>query len=166
MFDIIKDALKVLKSSWLTFYIIPILIAGSVFVYIWKVDEDMNLINGVIDPIGIFAAFMFSLIFIIVEHFLLRKEKYTTDNDEDIRALSGYRVFAKDAVAMTSFSIFLAGWIIILQLLMSQFLDKKVIVDAVLNSVFSFFLVQYAVLIVIITKEMYAMLTEDLESKK
>ena len=67
--------------------------------------------------------------------------------------------------AMTSFSIFLAGLIIILQLLMSQFLDKKVIVDAVLNSVFSFFLVQYAVLIVIITKEMYAMLTEDLESK-
>lgn len=165
MFDIIKDALKVLKSSRLSFYFLPILISGGVFLYIWKVDADLNLINGVIDPIGIFAAFMFSLTFIIVEHFLLRKDRYSTENEEDIRAVSGYRVFAKDAVAMTAFSIFLAGLIIVLQLLMSQFLDKKVIVDAILNSIFSFFLVQYAVLIVIITKEMYAMLTEDLESK-
>lgn len=166
MRTIIKDALAILRQHFILFFILPLFIACGIFVYILKCQNQFSIINGAIESIGIFAAFMFTLIFVVVENFLKRKEKFNTNNDEDKRYLEVYRSFTQVSVALITFSILLAGLIIILQILFSQINTSNLIVRATVNASFSYFLVQYAVLIVLITKEMYAMLTEDIESKQ
>ena len=165
MRDIIKDAMSVLLKSCFSFFVIPFLSACGIFVYIWKFQNDFNIIEGAIDPIGIFAAFMFTLIFIVVEHFLKRKETYGTSNEEDRRYIEHYRSFTRSSVALITFSILLAGGIIVFQIVFSQIRISEVILKAAINAIFSFCLVQYAVLVLLIIKEMYAMLTDDIESK-
>lgn len=165
MRDIIKDAMTVLLKTWFVFFVIPFLSACGIFVYIWKFQNNFSVIEDAIDPIGIFAAFMFTLIFIVVEHFLKRKEAYSTLNEEDRRYIDNYRRFTRSSVALITFSILLAGGIIVLQIVFSQISISSVILNAAINAIFSFCLVQYAVMVLLIIKEMYAMLTEDIESK-
>ena len=160
MRDIIKDAMTVLLKTWFVFFVIPFLSACGIFVYIWKFQNNFSVIEDAIDPIG-----MFTLIFIVVEHFLKRKEAYSTLNEEDRRYIDNYRSFTRSSVALITFSILLAGGIIVLQIVFSQISISSVILNAAINAIFSFCLVQYAVMVLLIIKEMYAMLTEDIESK-
>ena len=164
MKDIIKDALVALKSSWLWFYLFPAILALGTFLCLRYTDVSFNLYGGIIETIGIFAAFMFTLVFIIVEHFVKRKEAKPALNEDEKNYISRYRKFAQKSVAMISFSILLAGWVIFLQIIFSQVVSDCKIVSSITNSVFSFFLAQYFVLILLIVGEMYAMLTEDIES--
>lgn len=165
MREIIRDALSALRSSWLMFYFVPALLAIGVFIYLLLTGAEINLFNGIIETISIFAAFMFTLIFVIVDHFVKRKEVKISGNDEDKNYINRYRVFARDSVAMISFSIILAGVIIILQIIFPQIKSDSILVKASINFVLVFLLAQYAVLILLIIKEMYAMLTDDIESK-
>lgn len=165
MKDIIKDALCSLNKNWIGFYLIPLVLSLFIGVYTLEVNASFAITIDIIGPIGIFSALMFSVIFIVVEHFLKRKETRTSDKEEDIRYIENYRDFARNVVAMISFSIFLAGWIVVLSFVLprihigvSWFVPLK-------NAVYTFFIIQYVALIILVVKEMYAMLTDDIESK-
>ena len=164
MRDILKDALLTLKSSWFAFYMLPGMVAVGVFFYQWFYKTDFNLYDGIIETIGIFAAFMFTLIFVIVEHFIKRKETRKSQNEEDKNYIAKYRQFARDAVAMISFSILLAGGIILFQIIIPNIEIKCAFANYIANSIMAFFLFQYLILILLIIREMYAMLTDDIES--
>ena len=75
MFEIIKRALLSLRESCGLFYVVPAILSIGLGAYTSFVDKYINLFGDVVGPIGIFSALMFSVIFIVVEHFL--KEKWT-----------------------------------------------------------------------------------------
>jgi len=134
MFEIIKKALSKLKESLWLFYLLPGVLALAIGTYTYFFDKSLNLFGDVVGPIGIFSALMFSVIFIVVEHFLKRKEDYSSDNDEDVRYLRNYQDFTKDTVALISFSIFLAGWIILLAFIRLNFGGPEMTVNNVIDS--------------------------------
>jgi len=166
MFEIIKRALSSLKESCGLFYILPAILSVGIGAYTYFVDKDINLFVDVVGPIGIFSALMFSVIFIVVEHFLKRKVDFNSDNDEDKRYLETYQDFTRDTVSRIAFSIFLAGWIIILAFVFPQIKVENIWWLTGRNVVFTFFLIQYVALIIIVVKDMYAMLIEDTEPKE
>ena len=166
MKDIIKDALCALKDHWIGYYLIPVVLSLIIGAYTLKVNMDFTMTIDIIGPIGIFSALMFSVIFIVVEHFLKRKETRTNNSDEDNRYVENYRDFARNVVAMITFSIFLAGWIVLLSFVLPKIRIESMWFLPLKNTIYSFFLMQYVALIIIVVKEMYAMLTDDIESKK
>lgn len=166
MFEIIKSALTSLKDSVILFYVIPAVLAIGVGLYTLYVDQSLNLFRDIVGPIGIFSALMFSVIFIVVDHFLKRKVDFKGGNDEDKRYLENYQDFTRNTVARISFSIFLAGLIIILAYILPQIKASNIWWFSIRNSFFSFFLLQYIALIIIVVKDMYAMLIDDTEQNK
>lgn len=166
MCEIIKKALSSLSESWGLFYLLPGILAIAVGAYTYYCDSSLALFGDVVGPIGIFSALMFSVIFIVVEHFLKRKVDFNSGNDEDKRYLENYQVFTRNTVARISFSIFLAGLIIILAFILPQIKASNIWWFSIRNSFFSFFLLQYIALIIIVVKDMYAMLIDDTEQKK
>lgn len=165
MFEIIKRALLSLRESCGLFYMVPAILSLGVGAYTYFVDKDINLFCDVVGPIGIFSALMFSVIFIVVEHFLKRKVDFNSENDEDKRYLETYQDFTRDTVSRIAFSIFLAGWIIILAFILPQIKGECIWWIMIRNVIFTFFLLQYVSLIIIVVKDMYAMLIEDTEPK-
>ena len=166
MLEIIKRALASLRDSIALFYVIPIVLAIGVGAYTYFVDQSLNLFGDVVGPIGIFSALMFSVIFIVVEHFLKRKVDFDNDNDEDKRYLENYQEFTRETVARIAFSIFLAGWIIIVAFIFPRIKCECIWWVITKNTLFTFFLLQYVALLVVVVKDMYAMLIEDTEPKK
>jgi len=165
MCEIIKKALSSLKESWGLFYMLPGILAIGVGVYTYLCDNTIDLFGDVVGPIGIFSALMFSVIFIVVEHFLKRKVDLNSENDEDKRYLENYQDFTRNTVARISFSIFHAGLIIILAFILPQIKGTNIWWASIRNVVFAFFLLQYIALIIIVVKDMYAMLIDDTEPK-
>lgn len=165
MFEIIRRALSSLRESCGLFYGVPTVLSLGIGVYTYFVDKSINLFGDVVGPIGIFSALMFSVIFIVVEHFLKRKVDFNSNNDEDKRYLENYQDFTRDTVSRIAFSIFLAGWIIILAFILPQIMGENIWWIVSRNAIFTFFLLQYVALIIIVVKDMYAMLIEDTESK-
>ena len=165
MFEIIKRALLSLRESCGLYYVVPAILSLGVGAYTYFVDKDINLFGDVVGPIGIFSALMFSVIFIVVEHFLKRKVDFNSENDEDKRYLETYQDFTRDTVSRIAFSIFLAGWIIILAFILPQIKGECIWWIMIRNVIFTFFLLQYVSLIIIVVKDMYAMLIEDTEPK-
>lgn len=166
MFEIIKNALASLSKSWTIFYLFPCIIAIGSGVYTLFVDPSVDVFGDVVGPIGIFSALMFSVIFIVVEHFLKRKDAYNSEDDEDKRYLENYQGFTRETVARIAFSIFLAGWIILLAFLLPQIRIEGVWWPSLRNVFFAFFLLQYIALIIIVVKDMYAMLIDDTEHNR
>lgn len=166
MFEIVKAALSSLKRSFCLFYVIPTLCSFGLGVYTLFYDTDVDIFVDVVGPIGIFSALMFSVIFIVVEHFLKRRVDYSSDNDEDKRYIANYQDFTRNTVSRIVFSIFLAGWIIFLAFILPQIIVDSIWWITIRNMIFSYFLVQYVTLIIIVVKDMYAMLIEDTELKK
>ena len=166
MLEIIKSALASLRASAALFYAIPAVLALGVGLYTFWVDQSLNLFGDVVGPIGIFSALMFSVIFIVVEHFLKRKVDFASDNDEDKRYLENYQEFTRETVSRIAFSIFLAGWIIIIAFIFPRIKFDCIWWIIAKNTLFTFFLLQYIALIIIVVKDMYAMLIEDTEPKK
>ena len=165
MAEIIKRALSSLKKSCILFYILPATLSMGVGAYTYLVDKDINLFGDVVGPIGIFSALMFSVIFIVVEHFLKRKVDFNSKKDEDVRYLETYQEFTRDTVSRIAFSIFLAGWIIILAFVLPKVKYENIWWLSLRNVMFLYFLIQYVALIIIVVKDMYAMLIEDTETK-
>ena len=90
---------------------------------------------------------------------------FNSENDEDKRYLETYQDFTRDTVSRIAFSIFLAGWIIILAFILPQIKGECIWWIMIRNVIFTFFLLQYVSLIIVVVKDMYAMLIEDTESK-
>ncbi len=166
MREITNEALSSLKESWGLFYLLPGILSIGVGVYTFFCDNSIDMFGDVVSPIGIFSALMFSVIFIVVEHFLKRKVDFNSENDEDKRYLENYQDFTRNTIARISFSIFLAGLIIILAFVLPQIKGTNAWWLSVRNTVFVFFLLQYIALIIIVVKDMYAMLIDDTEQKK
>lgn len=165
MMEIIKKALASLGDEKWLFYIFPVFLAVGMGCYTYFVDTSINLFVDVVGPIGIFSALMFSVIFIVVEHFLKRKVDYSSKDEEDERYLKNYKDFTRNTVARISFSIFLAGLIILLAFVLPQIKIEVPWFKAVRNTLFIYFLLQYVALIIIVVKDMYAMLIDDTEQK-
>ncbi len=165
MLEIIKRALTSLNESYVLFYIFPAVMSFGIGAYTYFIDKNIDLFGDVVGPIGIFSALMFSVIFIVVEHFLKRKVDFNSDNDEDKRYLENYQDFTRDTVSRIAYSIFLAGWIIILAFVLPRINVENIWWLTGKNTVFTFFLIQYVALIIIVVKDMYAMLIEDTEQK-
>lgn len=165
MREIIKTALSFLSESKGWFYVFPGMVAIGVFLLTIFIDNSLNLLVDVVGPIGIFSALMFSVIFIVVEHFLKRKEKYTTNDEENVDYLKRYHDFTRDTVAVISFSIFLAGFIIMLVIIAQHITFDSKWYLASKNMVFTFFLLQYFAIIIIVVKQMYVMLIDDMEKE-
>lgn len=166
MREIIRKALGSLSEEWHLFYVAPAILALAVGCYTYFAKKELDVFVDVVGSIGIFSALMFSVIFIVVEHFLKRREVYKTDNDEDLRYIENYQDFTKDTVTRISFSIFLAGLIILLAFVLPQLPFASKCYLALRNTFFVFFLSQYAALIIIVVKDMYAMLIDDTEQNK
>ena len=165
MKDILKTAFTFLSKSYWLFYLLPGIVALVVFFYTLYGNPSLNLLDDVVGPIGVFSALMFSVIFIVVEHFLRRKEKYSTENEEDMVYLERYQDFTKNTVAVISFSIFLAGIIILMVFVLQHVqLDNRWYVSAK-NAIFSFLMLQYFAIIVIVVMQMYTMLIDDIEKE-
>ncbi len=165
MFEIIKRALSSLRGSCGLFYVLPSVLSLGIGAYTYYVNRGINLFGDVVGPIGIFSALMFSVIFIVVEHFLKRKVDFNSNTDEDKRYLENYQDFTRNTVSRIAFSIFLAGWIIILAFVLPQIKGENIWWIVSRNILFTFFLLQYVSLIIIVVKDMYAMLIEDTEPK-
>lgn len=163
--DITKDALSSLRTHWVHFYLLPAVLAGGTGAYTYFLDKELSLFGDVVGPIGIFSALMFSVIFIVVEHFLKRRDACKSENEEDIQYLENYQDFTRNTVARISFSIFLAGLIIIMAFIFPQVKATNIWWLSARNTVFAFFLLQYIVNFFIVVKDMYAMLTDDIEHK-
>lgn len=163
MYEIIIKALSQLKGSSGLFYVFPTLLAIAVGVYTMFCDPFLDLFGDVAGPIGVFSALMFSVIFIVVDHFLKRKKNFSSTSDEDKRYIGNYKDFTHKIVVLISFSIFLSGWIIFLVFLLPRIDFTNVWWQSIRNSFFTFFLLQYVALVVIVVKDMYAMLIDDIE---
>lgn len=166
MWDIIKDAFNELKQYSILFFCVPALISIVLFLFTWLRGVNLNIYDGIIETIGIFSAFMFTLIFVIVEHYIKRKEAISSNNEEDVNYVERYRNFARSNVSIISFSILLSGIIILMRIIFPQISKLDRIWNALFSSLLVLFILQYFILIAIITKEMYAMLTDDIESNK
>lgn len=166
MREIIRKALISLALEWRLFYAAPAVLAVAVGCYTFFAKKELDVFVDVVGSIGIFSALMFTVIFIVVEHFLKRRELYRTENDEDRRYIENYHDFTKDTVTRISFSIFLAGLIILLAFVLPQLPFSSKWYLSIRNSFFVFFLLQYAALIIIVVKDMYAMLIDDTEQNK
>lgn len=165
-FDIINDAFVFLKGKKGLFYILPLVLALTIGSYSFWSGNTFSIFDKVIEPIGIFSALLFSVLFVVVEHFLKRKEKlYNSKNEEDIQYLKRYKDFTRNIVAVISFSIFIAGVVILLALVLPLIKITSTWWLAVRSFVFCYFVIQYLVMIFLVVKEMYAMLTDDIESK-
>ena len=145
---------------------VPAALALGVGVYTYYVDQSLDLLGDVVGPISVFSALMFSVIFIVVEHFLKRKVDFNSNNVEDKRYLENYQDFTRKTVSRIVFSIFLAGWIIIIAFIFPHIKCGSIWWLITKNSSFTFFILQYVALIIIVVKDMYAMLIEDTELKK
>lgn len=166
MTEIICKALGSLSERKGWFYIAPAVLAIVVGCYTYFSNNQLNVFVDVIGSIGIFSALMFSVIFIVVEHFLKRKETFNTENEEDKRYLKNYQDFTRNTVTRISYSIFHAGLVIILAFVLPLINCDKIWWLTVRNSFFSFLLLQYIALIIIVVIDMYAMLIDDTESKR
>lgn len=155
-----------MKESWGLFYLLPAILSVSAGIYTYFCDDTLDLFGNVVGPIGIFSALMFSVVFIVVEHFLKRKVDFNSENDEDKRYLENYQKFTRCTVARISFSIFLAGLIIIMSFIFPLIKETNIWWLSIRNVFFTFFLLQYIALITIVVKDMYAMLIDDTELKK
>lgn len=166
MREIISEALTSLGKEKVWFYILPAVFAVAVGIFTFFSNTEIDVFADVIGTIGIFSALMFSVIFIVVEHFLKRRVDYNSENDEDKRYIENYQKFTKEVVTRISFSIFLAGLIIVLAFALPQLPFTAKWFLALRNALFLFFLLQYAGLIIIVVKDMYAMLIDDTEQIK
>lgn len=166
MREIISKAWVSLVKEKFWFIILPSVLALAVGGLTWFSDSEVKVFTDVIGSISIFSALMFSVIFIVVEHFLKRRMDYNSDNEEDKRYILNYQEFTKEVVTRISFSIFLAGLIIVLACILPQLPFTNHWYLAIRNALFVFLLLQYAGLIIIVVKDMYAMLIEDTEKKK
>lgn len=166
MREIISKAWASLAGEKFWFIVMPAILALAVGCLTWFSDREVKVFADVVGSIGIFSALMFSVIFIVVEHFLKRRMDYNSENEEDKRYVENYQKFTKEVVTRISFSIFLAGLIIVLAFILPQLPFTNMWYLAVRNAVFVFLLLQYTGLIIIVVKDMYAMLIDDTEQKK
>lgn len=163
MFEIICKALKSFSERKGLFYITPAILAIGVGIYTCFSNNNLNVFVDVVGSLEIFSALMFSVIFIVVENYLKRKASVNTNNEEDKRYLDNYKDFTQNTVTRISYSIFHAGLVIVLAFILPQINCDKLWWLTVRNAVFTFLLLQYIALIIIVVIDMYAMLTEDTE---
>lgn len=164
--EIIKDALASLREEKLLFFIFPFLFALGLGCFTYFIDPTINIVVDVVGPIGIFSALMFSVIFIVVEHFLKRRLEYSSNDEEAVRYLENYKDFTRNTVVRISFSILLAGLIILLAFILKQITIETLCFKVARNTIFVYFILQYMALIIIVVKDMYAMLIDDIERNK
>lgn len=116
---------------------------------------------------------MFTLLFIVTSNYKTRKSQIPAKEEEDIKYLDRYYTFTRNVVSLISYSIIKAGIVIILTIIYVSLYPKDSIFlyikdinipiyILIINSLIIIQLLQFLIIIIIILKEMYAMLYDDI----
>lgn len=153
--DIVKNHLATLVndnskksefSDWLTFLIIPLIVASNLVYF--KVDLSDRATNIVITTLSILVGLLFNVIVILFD--ILKR-----DNSEKIK-----NVLLKQLLTNISYSIFTSLFIIFLTVL--SFFDNKIWVVVCTFFVY-FFLTHFALTVLMILKRIYALFLNEME---
>lgn len=169
IFEIYKDGINAIKgdSKYIYFifiyYIFPIMCGFCLSYYKYIIAK--NISSDIIGGIGLFAGLMFTLLFIVTNNYKTRKSQILSKEEEDIKYLERYLNFTRTLVSLISYSIIKAGLIIILTITYVSLHTKgnNISIDIqIINGLIIIQLLQFLIIIVIILKEMYAMLYDDI----
>jgi hypothetical protein len=174
IFEIRSDAIKAVRrdssdiSFVLIYYGLPFVCALTLHIICYEIKTDLfgNLISG----ISLFAALLFSIIFVVSNNLNTRKEQYKSHNEEDLRYLKNYKDFANSLVALISYTIVKAIIIVVILIVSDAYFDylenKTNITLRIIWDLLVFLLVQFLLYIIIILREMYLMQYEDINNGK
>jgi len=168
--EIRKDAISSIQkgssklSFILVYYGIPLVCAVAIHLVNYDVNTDLfgNLISG----ISLFAALLFSIIFVVSNNLNSRKNQYKSNDEENIRYLSNYKNFANSLVSLISYTIVKAIMIVVILIISDAYFDylneKSNLLLKIIWDILIVLLVQFLLYIIIILREMYVMQYEDI----
>lgn len=187
LFELLNDGFSEIRVSSNLFFsivlhfIIPIFLT-LLFIF-FNIRFDNEIISNIISSISIFSGLLFSVIFIVTENYLKRKHSLLNNSNEEAkRYINRYKDFAKHTTTLILFSVAIAV-ISIIFLLLYLFIIKGNItqnqlfsdffqqnnVDCVafkntilniLQLISSIFLFNYLLSVIVLIKEVYAMIFE------
>jgi hypothetical protein len=172
IFEICKDGTNAIrgKSKKITFCLIywfaPIVLAVTLWYFDYVISKDIS--SDIVGGIGLFAGLMFTLLFVVTNSYRTRKEQLSKEESEESKNyLTRYNTFAQETVSLISYSIVKAGLIILFTLAYVSLLAYEcnnllAIFTKACNALLVIQLIQFAIVITMILKEMYAMLYDDI----
>ncbi|MDR2084887.1 MAG: hypothetical protein LBP67_07825 [Bacteroidales bacterium] len=172
IFEICKDGINAIQGEskritfFLIYWLIPIIFAIILCHFDCFISKGIS--SDIIGGIGLFAGLMFTLLFVVTNSYRTRKEQLSKDeSDENKSYLTRYNTFAENIVSLISYSIVKAGLIIVftlayISLLTYECNNLSVIFSKICNGLLIIQLIQFAIIITMILKEMYAMLYDDI----
>ncbi|MDR1762322.1 MAG: hypothetical protein LBR55_07715 [Bacteroidales bacterium] len=172
IFEICKDGANAIRgeSKKITFFLIywfvPIVFATILWHFDYCISKDIS--SDIVGGIGLFAGLMFTLLFVVTNSYRTRKEQLSySKNEEDKKYLERYNAFTQSTVSLISYSIVKAGLIILFTLAYVSLLTYKcnnllIVFAKLCNGLLVIQLTQFAIVITMILKEMYAMLYDDI----
>lgn len=165
-----KDAIYAIKenvnylSFFIVYYMFPILCA--ILVHFSGYELNAGLFGNLISGISLFAALLFSLIFVVTNNFSNRKVQHQSTDEEVVRYLKNYKKFSNNIVALISYTIIKSILIIILLIFSDAYIDyldnKSNLFIMIIWDIIILLLIQFLIYIVVILKEMYVMQYEDI----
>jgi len=170
IFEIRSDAVRAVRKDTSTlsfvivYYAFPLVCAA--FVHWIGYGINTKLFGNLISGISLFAALLFSIIFVVSNNLNARKQQFTTEDEENKRYVKNYKEFANNLVALISYTIVKAILIVILLIASDAYYDylgeKSNLTIQIIWDVLIVLMVHFLLYIIIILKEMYVMQYEDI----
>ena len=172
VFEICKDGSNAIRGEnkksvfFLIYWLCPVMLAAALWHFDYYISKDIS--SDIVGGIGLFAGLMFTLLFVVTNSYRTRKEQLSKDESEESKNyLDRYNTFAQNTVSLISYSIVKAGLIILFTLAYVSLLAYECnnllrVFAKICNGLLVIQLIQFAIVITMILKEMYAMLYDDI----
>ena len=192
LIELFKDGFYEIRiSSKLSYsifwhFVFPILISFIFLLFSITIDND--IISNIISSISIFSGLLFSVIFVVTENYSKRKNRMSNDSNEEAKSyLKRYKDFTEHITTLILFSVAIAiisiVFLLIYLLLIkanlqglqmnkelveifekgnSEYSKLKFITLAILQILSFISLFNYLLIIIVLVKEVYAMVFDDI----
>ena len=170
------------NSTYCYFKVLPVVL--STLLVVSNIYLDKDIISYLISFISIFAGLFFALIFIVVDKFNVRRNTFTTNNDEDVNYIERYKLFSIRFINQISYLILVSILLILIMIFISVIIpcnsfdlfdaNNKVLITSefvkyslwVICYTFSYFFlytffIQYILMLVLLVINLYRMMMED-----
>lgn len=192
LIELFKDGFSEIRiSSKLSYsifwhFVFPILLSFIFLLFSITIDND--IISNIISSISIFSGLLFSVIFVVTENYSKRKNRMSNDSNEEAKSyLKRYKDFTEHITTLILFSVAIAiisiVFLLIYLLLIKanlqglqmnkelveifekgniEYSKLKFITLAILQILSFISLFNYLLIIIVLVKEVYAMVFDDI----